>query len=46
MQPNEKNPKGAGRKPAPYKQQTYSFRCYPHQIDEIRKVINELKKKL
>jgi len=37
------NPKGAGRKPAPLKQETYSFRCYPQQIEEIRKLIQEFK---
>ena len=37
------NPKGAGRKPAPLKQETYSFRCFPNQIESIRKIIKEFK---
>jgi len=37
------NPKGAGRKTKEYKQETYSFRCYPHQIEEIRATIKKIK---
>jgi hypothetical protein len=35
--------RGQGRKPIVIKQQTYSFRCYPCQIDEIRKLIKNFK---
>ena len=37
------NPKGSGRKTKEYKQETYSFRCYPHQIEEIRTTIKKIK---
>lgn len=37
------NPKGSGRKKKEYKQETYSFRCYPNQIEEIRATIKKIK---
>jgi hypothetical protein len=35
--------RGQGRKPLPVKQKSYSFRCYPSQMDAIRKLIKEYK---
>jgi hypothetical protein len=37
--------RGQGRKPLPVKQKSYSFRCYPEQVDKIRKLIKEYKEK-
>ena len=37
--------RGQGRKPSPRVQRTYSFRCYPEQVDQIRKLIKEFKEK-
>lgn len=34
---------GAGRKTSPLKQQTYSFSCYPDQVDAIRLLIKNFK---
>jgi hypothetical protein len=35
--------RGQGRKPLPVKQKSYSFRCYPSQMEAIRKLIKEYK---
>jgi hypothetical protein len=35
--------RGQGRKPLPVKQKSYSFRCYPSQMEAIRKLIKEFK---
>jgi hypothetical protein len=37
--------RGQGRKPLPVKQKSYSFRCYPSQMEAIRKLIKEFKEK-
>jgi hypothetical protein len=35
--------RGQGRKPKANKQKSYCFRCYPEQVDNIRKIIKEYK---
>jgi hypothetical protein len=37
--------RGQGRKPLPVKQKSFCFRCYPSQVEAIRKLIKEYKEK-